>query len=584
MDNHASFMGGLESLHELDPAQNLEIDIDALRAKIATKMQAQGLEFNLASEQTQPGIKVAGDKPNNVVSLQSRRAASMRRNWLIGLSAAAAVAAVGFTGWNNLYPSSGQLSNPGSSSNTSTSPASPRIEAASANSVVPGAVERLSEVGTVDFVAVQDFSTTPTKAPAYRLSEGTEVSSGEVQKVADSLGIKGAVKKNDSGFTVKDSTGATLTVTVGELTSLDFSNPAAVRMECVPVTPGDGNIELPNPERPKTPSTRPSQDPQADVPQTTPSGTPNNNVPAEDPQQIELPQTKPTAPSRPVATPTETPTETVPPAVRPGAMSPRKSDAIPSENPETAELNTQAYSYYLANPQNVAALQNGELRTGRTLRTPEPSPQPSETAPAQTPNARVAPSATSSASEQAEAQATQSPSPNPTNCVMKVVGNAPSTERALEEVSKVATSLGATIVSSQVGATQKDGLTTVDVPVKMPGQKQAQTWRAVVSADGLASVRANLGKETKLGDYKVISQKQAVERLNDPEFGPIDVFDPAGKADTKIVGKVELVDVKLANAPVKQKDGTIISMPVYQLLDTQGRIWTVLAVADAAKE
>ena len=77
----------------------------------------------------------------------------------------------------------------------------------------------------------------------------------------------------------------------------------------------------------------------------------------------------------------------------------------------------------------------------------------------------------------------------------------------------------------------------------------------------------------------MISPAQAVKRLNDPKFGPLDVYDPKG-AGTKINGKIELVEATLTNAPIKQKNGSILSMPVYQITDTAGRVWTVLAVAD----
>lgn len=579
MDNHAGHRGGLKALSELDPAQNLEVDISNLRAKIAAKMATQGLVFDAtAAAKPTATAHLVSDGCDNVISLRERQG-SPRHHWFWGLSAAAAVAAVGLTGWATLNPLTAQAPHP-SDSETPAKSLAPRLAASGVSPAIPGATERLSEVGKVDFVATGDFSVAPTKAPAYRLSEGAAVSSGKVQKVADTLGIKGAVKKNNSGFTVKDTSGATLTVTVGELTSLDFSNPAALHMVCVPVTPGDGNVELPNPNRSETgaPPVRPT------VPPTVHPTAPNPAVPQQNPgteaPRFELPKVKPSSP-RPQVTPLETPTETVPPAVRPGAVKPSGADTPPPTAPKETETEapseTQAYHDYPTGLPQGEMLELGEVQAHHERHVPDSDAPAKEPAPHEPARETSNPANT----DQAEAQVTQSPSPNPSNCVMRVAGEAPSAAQALAEVSKVANSLGATVMSTQAGASQKDGLTAVDVPVKMPGQNQTQTWRAVVSANGLVSVRANLGKETKLGYYQVISEKQAVERLNDPQFGPIDVFDPTGKTKGKISGKIELVEAKLANAPVKQQDGSMVSMPVYHLADTLGRIWTVLAVTDA---
>ncbi|MDD7542039.1 MAG: hypothetical protein SPK50_00810 [Mobiluncus porci] len=571
MENRERNVNGLDALRALDPAQNLEVDLSAMRAKVAALMSAEGLAFDaevpaVVEPLDSPEIP-ADAKSDNVISLEAHRQANpLRRNWLIGLSAAAAAAVVGFTGWATLFPQS-DGEGPVTPGTTGPGSSQPRLQASGASLAVPGAEERLSEVGAVDFVAAKEFSSQATKAPAYRVTKGKAVSSGEVQKVAQSLGMRGPVQKSGSGYTVKDSSGATLTVTVGELTSLSFNNPSAVHMVCVPVNPGDGNVALPNPNQTKTPS------PATSSPSTAPSATPSP-APSEAPSQIELPPSDPTPTTKPpVATPTETPTESVPPAVRPGVPSPRTTPtetagemSVPSE--------PQVYNYSPAESQSGSVVEIGELHVWVYSATVNSdSTSGSTNSAGETPEPTV--------SDKVEVQSTQSPSPKPTDCVMKVAGEAPSTEKALAEVAKVASSLGATVVSSQAGVSQKDGLTTVDVPVKMPGQAQAQTWRAVVSSQGLASIRANLGKETKLGDYQVISEKEAVNRLNNPAYGPLDVFDPSGKATVKITGKIELVDAKLTNAPVKQKDGAIVSMPVYQLTDTQGKIWTVLAVADS---
>lgn len=563
---------GLEALASLDPAQNLHVDLPALRAKVAAKMSAEGLEFHSEttaetlerneSEALQEGqvsrVGQGNDEVGgNIVSLAARRHL-VRRNWLIGLSAAAAATVVGFTGWAALLPH-----NPDKVyilPDYSVDPHQPSLEAAGADLIVPGVNERLAEIGDVEFHAAGTFSTHETKAPAFRVAKGASVSSGQVKQVAASLGLSGSVTKNSAGYVVKDSSGATLAVTVGELTSLTFNNPAAVKMECVPVGSGDNSYELPDPNALKTPSGKPASP-------TNPSAT-----------------TTPTSPATPTPTPTQTltptptPTETLPPAVRP-------EPEQPTVEPTSSE--TALYTSTQNSPQTSqedVLVETGLLQGLFVLVEDDSDVTSIELVPVSgeaTPNETDTPLPTPTKSvESVNPQATQSATPKPSGCVMKVKGQAPSGSAAIAKVQKVAQSLGATVLSSQAGVAQKDGLTTVSVPVKMPGQAEAQKWHAVVSSSGVASITANLGQETKVGDYTIISQAEAVQRLNDPKYGPLDVFAPAGSGPMKISGKVELVSARLTSAPIRQKDGSIVSTPVYQLTDTQSRVWTVLAISE----
>lgn len=547
MDNHKVEMSGLEALRSLDPAWNLPVDLDSLRAKVSAQMESEGLTFAAQPPAHVVATETADDQTPvaEVVSLAVRRhTLAVRRNWLVGLSAAAAATVVGFTGWSALSPDE-RGAVPISDDGVVIADG-PRITAAGSEIVVPGASERLENVGDVEFVAAGHFSTVPTKAPILRVGKGASVSADQVQKVANSLGMRGSVKKNGAGFTVTDTKGATLTVTVGQLTSLTFDNPSAVRMECVPVKPGDGNVELPNPDATQNP--------------TENSGASSNSSPA--PSTSTAPGSPPLEPGEPTEpsvaptpkwtpTPTETPTETVPPAVRP-------------EIPEPSHPATKGATQNVDTADNVnvpgAVVEVGQLQV---LLVVNQTTDPSGNSPIET----------------VEPQATQNPSPGPTPCVMKVAGNAPSPQNAIAQVEKVAASLGATVMSRSAGASQKDGLTTVTVPVKMPGQSSTQSWKAVVSEAGVASIRANLGKETKIGEYKVISEAQAVERLNNPKYGPLDVHNQKG-LPTKIDGRIDLVSARLVSQPVRQKDGSILDMPVYLLTDSQGRVWTVLAVAE----
>lgn len=547
MENHKNEMSGLEALRSLDPAQNLPVDLDSLRAKVAAQMESEGLTFAAQPPAHVVAVETADTQAPvaEVVSLAMRRhTLAVRRNWLVGLSAAAAATVVGFTGWSVLSPGEpGEVPNQDDGVVITDGPI---ITAAGSEIMVPGASQRLEKVGDVEFVAAGNFSTVPTKAPISRVGKGASVSADQVQKVANSLSMRGSVKRNSSGFTVTDTKGATLTVTVGQLTSLSFDNPSAVRMECVPVKPGDGTVELPNPDATQNPTGNSTPDsgktPAPNTP-TTPSTTPSEPSDPTEPTSTPTPKWTPT--------PTETPTETVPPAVRPDSPEPSPSNTKgATRNVDTADTTNLP----------GAVVEIGQLQVLVIV-------------------TQTTDSSGSSPAESVDPQATKNPSPGPTPCVMKVAGNAPSSEKAIAQVEKVAASLGATVMSGAAGTTQKDGLTTVSVPVKMPGQSQAQNWKAVVSESGVASIRANLGKETKIGEYEVISEAQAVQRLNDPKYGPLDVRNQQG-LPAKIDGRIDLVSARLISQPVKQKDGSILDMPVYLLTDAQGRVWTVSAVAE----
>lgn len=546
MDHHTEEISGLEALHSLDPARNLSVDLDSLRAKVAAQMESTGLNFAAQPPTHVVPVEAADTQTPvaEVVSLAVRRhTLAVRRNWLVGLSAAAAATVVGVTGWSVFSLGGfGEGTNPGDGVVITDGSF---ISAAGAEMVIPGASQRLENVGDVEFVAAGNFSTASTQAPISRVGKGANVSADQVQKVADSLGMSGSVKRDGAGFTVTDTKGATLTVTVGQLTSLSFDNPSAVRMECVPVQPGDGTVELPNPDASKQPTGSPT--PSSKTPTPTVSETPGS-TPSEPSGRVEL--TPPPTPQW-TPTPTETPTETVPPAVRPEAPEPSHSGTTGTSQ----EVETSSLANLSAPTVEVGQLQ--------VLRIVTQTSDPSGALP----------------TESVEPQATQKPSPGPTPCVMKVAGDAPSAEKAIAQVEKVAASLGATVMSHSAGTSQKDGLTTVSVPVKMPGQSSVQNWKAVVSETGVASIRANLGKETKIGEYKVISEAQAVQRLNDPKYGSLDVRNQQGLPE-KIDGRIDLVSARLVSQPIKQKDGSILDLPVYLLTDSQGRVWTVLAVAE----
>ncbi len=106
------------------------------------------------------------------------------------------------------------------------------------------------------------------------------------------------------------------------------------------------------------------------------------------------------------------------------------------------------------------------------------------------------------------------------------------------------------------------------------------------------------GDPVPLGEYPVISAAQAVERLADPRFNAEvwtrlqDLTEsmpdrhPAapgpGEPLTWPVEQIRLVSAALTAGGYVQPDGTVLMVPMWDLIDDQGRSWPVIAVAEDA--
>lgn len=142
------------------------------------------------------------------------------------------------------------------------------------------------------------------------------------------------------------------------------------------------------------------------------------------------------------------------------------------------------------------------------------------------------------------------------------------------------------------------------------GQRIDQSWSIELTTDGIASASGFLAPIVSLGDYPVVSAKQAFERLSDPRFGaqqtamPLAARDQAGSiaidpvpptqtpateppatpsAGTPLswpVHRVHIVSARLGLASQWQPDGSVLVVPAYELTDADGGTWSVIAVAD----
>lgn len=138
----------------------------------------------------------------------------------------------------------------------------------------------------------------------------------------------------------------------------------------------------------------------------------------------------------------------------------------------------------------------------------------------------------------------------------------------------------------------------------LDGQRIDQSWSLELGTGGIVGVSGFLAATTSLGDYAIVSQQQAFERLSDPRFGasmtggPIALRDQASSGEpsapsteppaaptsgeplTWPVHRVEIVSARLGLASQWQSNGSVLVVPAYEFTDSDGGTWSVIAVAD----
>jgi len=143
------------------------------------------------------------------------------------------------------------------------------------------------------------------------------------------------------------------------------------------------------------------------------------------------------------------------------------------------------------------------------------------------------------------------------------------------------------------------------------GQRLDQAWSIEVTNAGTYSASGALAPVVALGDYEIVSEQAAFERLSDPRFGaqmtampylamsggvaegdaiasPEPYVPPTeppatpakGTAVSWPVNEVEIVDARLGLASQWQPDGSVLVVPAYEFTDANGGTWSVIAVAD----
>ncbi|RXZ67490.1 hypothetical protein [Agromyces albus] len=192
-------------------------------------------------------------------------------------------------------------------------------------------------------------------------------------------------------------------------------------------------------------------------------------------------------------------------------------------------------------------------------------------------------------------------------------GEIPSEQAAIDALRSLLASTGRDPAGYEFTSQTWEGAVTRSAqawPVR-DGQRIDQAWTVELSNDGMFSASGALAELVPLGDYPVVSEQEAFDRLSDPRFGanmttlPIAMRDapvapdmpaatdewvpptepPAaptpGAVVSWTVNDVEIVEARLGLASQWQPDGSVLVVPAYEFTDADGGTWSVIAVADA---
>lgn len=196
-------------------------------------------------------------------------------------------------------------------------------------------------------------------------------------------------------------------------------------------------------------------------------------------------------------------------------------------------------------------------------------------------------------------------------------GALPSEQAAIDALRAVVVAAGKDPAAFEFTADTWEGAASTPAqawPV-VDGQRLDQSWTLELTADGVLSASGALAGLVPLGDYPVVSEQEAFERLSDPRFGaqvsamPYAMREEAvtAEADDSVatdaptwvppteppatpadgtavswpVNDVEIVSARLGLSSQWQPDGSVLVVPAYEFTDADGGTWSVIAVADA---
>ena len=185
---------------------------------------------------------------------------------------------------------------------------------------------------------------------------------------------------------------------------------------------------------------------------------------------------------------------------------------------------------------------------------------------------------------------------------------APSEEVAIEALRNVLVSIGRDPAGYEFTSETWENSPTRSAQawLVVDGQRTDHSISVEVAEAGIVSAYGPLATLVSLGEYPVVSEQEAFDRLSDPRFGanqtywPMDdlaradqgtVWTPptappttpsAGTAVAWPVNNVEITGARLGLASQYQADGTVLIVPAYEFTAADGGTWSVIAVADGS--
>jgi len=196
----------------------------------------------------------------------------------------------------------------------------------------------------------------------------------------------------------------------------------------------------------------------------------------------------------------------------------------------------------------------------------------------------------------------------------------PTGDAAIERARQALTAIGVDTTSTQVSVQADTGDTTTAAARYvyetfahvLDGALTGVQWSVTLVGDGVQNLWGPLAPLVELGTYDVISPAQAVERMNDPRFGSSGGVMPMARAESEGVAtdavvapddstaepvvptvpaagaaiswpvtEVTLVSARLGVALTTLPSGAAMLVPTYELTDSDGGTWSVIAVADS---
>lgn len=177
----------------------------------------------------------------------------------------------------------------------------------------------------------------------------------------------------------------------------------------------------------------------------------------------------------------------------------------------------------------------------------------------------------------------------------------PNDEEAVAKMRAHLQSLGADPESFAYAVERYDPqVARVSAEAVVAGRRTGVMWDTEWVDSGLVSSYGFLSVPVSLGEYAVVSEREAVARLSDPRFGSTFIGPDPGPDETKPfaaprsvvkpvapgaeiwwpVENITLTKAQLQLALEYQEDQSVALVPTYHLSADDGRTWTVIAVAE----